>query len=206
MNIELYNRILLSSIELQGELKKNGKGFKHKYFRTEDIIPAVLEKCLKHKIGYLPQFEEKIAKLIVFQIDDKRAEPIVYTLPINIIPDTNTERNIQNIGKMQTYYIRYLLIQAFNICEVDEIEWIDPDKVEKKEKKLPNRTRPSENLSEDELNKIFNKILKKCEFSGASCYESNLWAYYDACLINEHDRLVLLSRLQDHFSEGGVNM
>lgn len=203
MNIELYNRILKSSIELQGELKKNGKGFKHQYFRTEDIVPAVLAKCLEYNFGYIPQFDEKEAKLIVFQTDDKRAEPIIYSLPINIIADPNAEKAIQTIGKLQTYYIRYLLIQAFNICEVDELELVNPDKVKQKKVHLA-RTHPKENLSPKELDDIFNKIRKNCESDNSACWEVEVWRYYDAFVLTDHDRDVLLDRFKQIF--GGVDM
>lgn len=203
MNIELYKRILKCSIELQGELKKHGKGFKHEYFRTEDIVPQVLVKCVENDFGYLPSFTEKEAALTFFQTDDKRADPITYRLPINIIADANPEKAIQTIGKLQTYYIRYLLIQAFNICEVDEIELVDPDKP-KNVKKYPTRTPVTENLPSEKLDEIFNRICYKCKQDDSICYEIEVGRYFDEQVITLHDRDVLLERLKNRV--GGENM
>lgn len=185
------------SLELQKELKKNGKGFKHRYYRTEDIEPKILQKCKENNVGYKPWWEDGEYILYVFQTD-KVAEPLKYNLPFAIKEDSTPEKTIQLIGKAQTYYKRYLLIQAFCLCEDDEIEHIDPDKP----KKFPKRKPQKGNLSKAELLKLYENIKKQCEFNN-SCMESKIWACFDSKVINEHDREILLEKAE-HW--GGVNM
>ena len=202
VNIILYKRILTISKKLQKELKKNGKGFKHQYFRTEDIVPNILDKCSEYDIGYMTHFTTEYAQLFVFQTDDDKAEIMTYQLPLVLKEDSTPEKTVQLIGKMQTYYTRYLLIQAFNICEVDEIELVNPDKPKNKFKAREPQT---ENLSKDELNKMFNKIRKQCPSDDFGCFERKVWACYDMKYINDHDRMVLFEMFKSQ-TNGGDNM
>lgn len=201
MNIILYKRILQISIELQHELKKNGKGFKHQYFRTEDIVPKVLAKCVEYDIGYKPHFTKEYMQLFIFQTDDPRAEVMTYQLPLLLKEDNSPEKTIQLIGKSQTYYIRYLLIQAFNICEVDEIELINPDKP-----KFKHREPQTQNLSKEELNNLYRKIRSQCNNNDYGCYENKVWACYDMKHINEHDRDLLFGMFNKFQTTGGEEM
>lgn len=201
MNITLYKRILMISKELQKELKKNGKGFKHRYFRTEDIVPCVLDKCMEYNIGYKPHFTNEYAQLFVFQTDDPKAEMMTYQLPLLLKEDSNPEKTIQLIGKTQTYYIRYLLIQAFNICEVDEIELINPDKP-----KFKKREPQIENLSKDKFNELYNKLKHQCSNEDSYCFERKVWACYDNKHINDHDRELMFEMFKKSQTSGGENM
>lgn len=205
--MDLSDMILEISIELQGELKKKGNGFKHKYFRTEDIIPKVLLKCKQYGIRFQTDFTNEYAKMKLWRRDDP-TDTITYRLPILTTGDSNPEKCIQLVGKMQTYYKRYLFIQAFNICEVDELELIDPSAIEKPEKPVHkiNRNRVATPKTKPELDDLYIKIRNNCE-KFDKCISSQIYAYYDENLITEHDCNILLDMYKAEYGpKGGVIM
>ena len=198
-----YDKIQKISIELQGQLQKEGKGFKHKYFTTEDIIPPILTHCEAEGIGFKTVYQADMVKLDIFD-KKNRDDHEVYTLPIFWGTDNNsTEKNIQNVGKLQTYYKRYLLIQAFNICESDEIELFNP---EQNKKKVPKRSeRIPTTKTKIELSKLYLDIQEQCKGKDPTCIESKIWAYHDARLITDGDRDKLLQMYITNY-KGGANM
>ena len=194
MDAELEKRILKISLELQKELKKKGKGFKHTYFRTEDILPAVVEKCLKYDITFKITFEDGYGIIVISRTDRENSEKSVQKLPLTVSSESNPEKSIQLVGKMHTYYRRYLLILAFNVCEVDEIELINPDKPTKK------YVKPSF-VTNDELKELYDKLIKQCH-GNYDCFESKVETCFDNGYVTEDGK----KWLYDNFKSGGVNM
>ena len=195
--MDLSDKMLEISIELGGELEKKGKGYKHRYFRTEDIIPKVLIKCKEWGIRFHTQFTHEYAK-IKFWDKDNKDDTLTYQLPIIIRGDDGAEKSIQLIGKMQTYYKRYLFIQAFNICEVDELELVEPKPRQvKKQERIPVMK------TKRELEELYTKIVTNCK-EYDKCVSSQIWAYYDEKIITEEDTHKLLDMYKEDYGEEAI--
>lgn len=108
-------------------INKSGfNNFQHfKYIELHDIIPCIREVCDTYGISThftirrTPQGNEAI--LTVKDIDENQARE--HTLPLcEIIEESNPGKYMQELGRIQTYSMRYLFIQAFEIAVPDEID------------------------------------------------------------------------------------
>jgi hypothetical protein len=100
----------------------------YKYFELQDIVPVALPIFLK--VGLLPvtTFENDVATMTVFNVDDP-ADYINFTSPMREIEPIISAKTggevtnaIQRLGSVETYQRRYLYMIALDIVESDSIE------------------------------------------------------------------------------------
>lgn len=145
MNNKSLNESIISiRVELQNaKLKKSGKnkyaGFD--YFELADFLPKLNELMLKEKVNDRFYIKDDYATLEL----QKGAEINVYTMPfvlfetpVNLKQNPNTGevrevksmQDIQYLGALNTYYKRYLYLNAFGITDSDVINGMDNDDLE----------------------------------------------------------------------------
>lgn len=136
----LNESIIKIRVDLQNtNLKKSGKnkfaGFS--YFELADFLPALNK--LMYEEGINDRFYIKDNEAILELI--KGEEINTYTIPF-IMFDTPLNKNgqpsmqdIQYLGALNTYYKRYLYLNAFGITDGDIIDGMDNGNLVKKEEK-----------------------------------------------------------------------
>jgi len=127
------------------DIKESGRNNyqKFSYLETKDIFPIIRTICDKFKLK--TQFskdiwyEQPVMKLTISDQEDNSKEEFIVS-----IPEINTNdpgKYMQDVGRVQTYAMRYLYIQAFEIAVPDEIDNKDQTKMGKKVmKKKPMKT------------------------------------------------------------------
>ena len=133
----LNESIIEIRVELQNaKLKKSGKnsfaGFD--YFELGDFLPKLNELMLKEGINDNYTIENNEAKLILIKGEEKQE----YKMPF-IIFDTPLSKNgkpsmqdIQYLGALNTYYKRYLYINAFGITDGEIINSMNNNELTEK--------------------------------------------------------------------------
>lgn len=118
------------------------------YFETKDIFPVVRKVCkqfnLKTKFNW--DTENHVMTLVVTDRDDNTHE--TYNLPVAVPNDAKAGNYMQSIGSIQTYAMRYLYIQCFEITVPDEIDSKDnrqkPVKPQKPKKEVKKELKKEE--------------------------------------------------------------
>ena len=108
-----------------GKLSKGGYNNyqKFKYIEAEDLFPIVREVCRKFKLR--TKFDwaydrSMLGLTITDQEDDSRTR---FVIPLaEVDPTKDPGKYMQDIGRIQTYAMRYLYIQAFELAIPDEID------------------------------------------------------------------------------------
>lgn len=136
----LNDSIIKIRVDLQNaKLKKSGKnryaGFE--YFELADFLPKLNELMKDENINdrFSIENDEAILEL-------KKGEEVqTYKMPF-IMFDTPTNKNgqpsmqdIQYLGALNTYYKRYLYLNAFGITDGEVIDSLDNEELTKSEKK-----------------------------------------------------------------------
>lgn len=119
----VFERLQMVRVELQQvEMKKSGKNTfsKYDYFELADFLPQVNELCNKHRITPVVIFNEKEAKLTVYNQDDKD-DYIEFTSPF-LVCELKGSNRLQALGSAHSYLRRYLYLTAFEIIESDGID------------------------------------------------------------------------------------
>lgn len=115
------------------DIKESGRNNyqKYSYFETKDIFPIIREICKKFKLktqfNKEMWYEQPVMKLTITDQEDESKEEFVVS-----IPEINTNdpgKYMQDVGRVQTYAMRYLYIQAFEIAVPDEIDNKDQTKM-----------------------------------------------------------------------------
>jgi len=107
-------------------IKKTGenKFANYNYFELGDILPVLMPALVEENLFMKTQFSatEQIAKLIIFDIDDpeERIEFETFVASCSL----KGAHDVQNLGAVQTYIRRYLLMTAFDIAEIDFVNSI----------------------------------------------------------------------------------
>ena len=142
----LNESIINIRVKLQNAgLKKSGKnksaGFE--YFELSDFLPKLNELMLEENINDNFKIEDGIAKLILI----KGTEVQEYTIPFVLfdtpcfkrensdtgeIYEVKSMQDIQYLGALNTYYKRYLYLNAFGITDGDVINSMDNSQLENK--------------------------------------------------------------------------
>jgi len=107
----------------QGTITKSGKNNyqKFKYFELTDILPVVRKACKELKLVTKFDMDDTTAVLMIGDIESK--QKAYYPASIKEFNyDGNVGKYCQGVGAMQTYFMRYLYIRAFEIAVPDEIE------------------------------------------------------------------------------------
>lgn len=140
----LNQSIINIRVKLQNaKLKKSGKnkfaGFD--YFELADFLPKLNELMQEEGINDLFTIEDEKATLTLIKEEEgKGVQTQVYSIPfilfetpVNLKQDTKTGeireiksmQDIQYLGALNTYYKRYLYLNAFGITDGDVIDAMD---------------------------------------------------------------------------------
>ena len=187
-NKKLNESIIEIRVKLQNaKLKKSGKnkfaGFD--YFELADFLPKLNELMLEEKVNDRFYIKDNLATLEL-QKDD---EINTYTMPFvmfdtpltfkkdkngNFIKDKNGEylqvpsmQDIQYLGALNTYYKRYLYLNAFGITDGEVIDSMNNEELE------TDRTNYRQKLIDycNENNIDMNKIAKEYKLNSKSKQE-----------------------------------
>ena len=149
-NKKLNESIISIRVKLQNaKLKKSGKnkfaGFD--YFELADFLPKLNELMLEEGINDLFTIKEDSARLILIKGEEKQEYEIPFErfeTPLtykkdkngNFIKDKNGEyiqvpsmQDIQYLGALNTYYKRYLYLNAFGITDGEVIDSMDNEEL-----------------------------------------------------------------------------
>lgn len=175
MNIKIMKKINDGrSYFQQQDIKKSGKNkYQHfNYFELQDIIPIKNEICTKFKIAdyFIFDIEKQNARLEIYDLEqDDQQEPITFQILIPEPQEMNSTKRMQEIGALQTYSHRYLLLQFLDVTECDRIDATNTSKitsdnktnkkVQKSKMKKVNKT----TSSSDEQNQALIGFDKKTE-------------------------------------------
>lgn len=143
---KLNESIIDIRVELQKKnLKKSGKnkfaGFD--YFELSDFLPTLNELMQKEKVNDMFTIQDNVAKLILIKGEERQEYTmpfVIFDTPINTkkdketgeIKDVKSMQDIQYLGALNTYYKRYLYLNAFGITDGDVIDSMDNDNLETK--------------------------------------------------------------------------
>jgi hypothetical protein len=146
---------------------------KYDYLETRDIFPLVRKVCedFKMKTNIKPDFELNCFVLTITDKEDNSSEQ--FFVPYAQITAGDAGKFMQDFGKCQTYAMRYLYIQAFEIAVPDEIDNKDQKKQVPKQKKQPTpkknvspvkpviEKKQSDEVTAESINDIINEAYKK---------------------------------------------
>lgn len=143
---KLNESIIDIRVELQKKnLKKTGKnkfaGFD--YFELADFLPTLNELMQKEKVNDMFTIQDNVAKLILIKGEERQEYTmpfVIFDTPINTkkdketgeIKDVKSMQDIQYLGALNTYYKRYLYLNAFGITDGDVIDSMDNDNLKAK--------------------------------------------------------------------------
>lgn len=142
----LNESIIAIRVKLQSStIKKSGKnkyaGFE--YFELADFLPKLNELMLEEQINDVFTIENEEAKLILRKGEESQEYKIPFVMfdtPLvfkkdknnNFVKDKNNEyiqipsmQDIQYLGALNTYYKRYLYLNAFGITDGEIIDSMD---------------------------------------------------------------------------------
>lgn len=131
MNQKTLNEAIASiRVKLQkADLRKTGKnkfaGFE--YFELADFLPTLNELMEKEGVNDLFTIEENKAILTLIKGEEKQSYMIPFIMfetPLNI-KGAKSMQDIQYLGALNTYYKRYLYLNAFGITDGDVIDALD---------------------------------------------------------------------------------
>ena len=121
--MNVYEKLQKCRVELQNtELKKSGnnKFAGYKYFELGDFLPTINRLCMENKLLTVTTFTNELATLEVINAEAPE-EKVIFTSPQG---QTQLKgcHEIQNIGAVETYQRRYLMMLAFEIVESDVLD------------------------------------------------------------------------------------
>ena len=118
----------------QQDIKKSGKNkYQHfNYFELQDIIPIKNEICTKFKIAdyFIFDIEKQNARLEIYDLEqDDHQESVTFQILVPEPQEMNSTKRMQEIGALQTYSHRYLLLQFLDVTECDRIDATNTAKI-----------------------------------------------------------------------------
>lgn len=132
----LNESIIKIRVKLQNsKIKKSGKnkfaGFE--YYELGDFLPKLNELMLEENINDLFTIENDEVKLILMKGEEKQE----YKMPFRIFETPLTKdgkqsmQDIQYLGALNTYYKRYLYLNAFGITDGEVIDSMNSEEIKK---------------------------------------------------------------------------
>ncbi len=132
--LNLNESIIKIRVKLQNsKIKKSGKnkfaGFE--YYELGDFLPKLNELMLEENINDLFTIENDEAKLILIKGEEKQE----YKIPFRIFETPLTKdgkqsmQDIQYLGALNTYYKRYLYLNAFGITDGEVINLMNLEEI-----------------------------------------------------------------------------
>lgn len=133
-DVRLNESIIRIRVELQkANLKKSGKnkfaGFE--YFELSDFLPRLNELMLEEGVNDRFIISENLAILELIKGDEVQ----IYQMPFQMFPvplnksGQPSMQEIQYLGALNTYYKRYLYLNAFGITDGEVIDSMNNDDV-----------------------------------------------------------------------------
>ena len=138
--MSLNESIISIRVKLQNsKLNKSGlnkfAGFD--YFELSDFLPRLNELMLEEKVNDLFTIENDKATLTLIKGEERQTYSIpfiVFDTPINS-KGQKSMQDIQYLGALNTYYKRYLYLNAFGITDGDVIDALENNSKMTKEQK-----------------------------------------------------------------------
>jgi hypothetical protein len=143
----LNESIINIRVKLQNaKLKKSGKnkfaGFD--YFELADFLPKLNELMLEEKVNDRFYIKDDYATLELQkgeEINTYTMPFVLFETPVNVkqnqttgeIREVKSMQDIQYLGALNTYYKRYLYLNAFGITDGDVIDSMDNNEMDKKD-------------------------------------------------------------------------
>ena len=93
---------------------------KYNYLELHDILPVVRNVCTKYRLRTRFQWTDISVTLRITDREDGSSE--YFTIPIPSFNIEDPDKYMKAVGKVQTYAMRYLYIQAFEIAVPDKID------------------------------------------------------------------------------------
>ena len=159
----LNESIIKIRVELQNsKIKKSGKnshaGFE--YYELADFLPKLNELMLKENVNDNYTIENGEAILTLVKEDEKQS----YKMPFTMfeVPMTKSGspmmQEIQYLGALNTYYKRYLYLNAFGITDGEVIDSLDNNQIVKKDKMVSEpQLKLLARLNEEQVAKVLEK-------------------------------------------------
>ena len=134
--LNLNESIIKIRVKLQNsKIKKSGKnkfaGFE--YYELGDFLPKLNELMLEENINDLFTIEKDEVKLVLMKGEEKQE----YKMPFRIFETPLTKdgkqsmQDIQYLGALNTYYKRYLYLNAFGITDGEVIDSMNSEEIKK---------------------------------------------------------------------------
>ena len=152
---EVANREVDTKIEqgkhyfLKGITKSGHNNYQNfQYLELYDILPIVRQLCKDLNLRTRVEYSQTEAVLVI--TDNESMSSAYFTCDTPLITDTDPNKYMQNRGKVRTYAMRYLYIQAFEIAVPDEID--KNSKPEKTNIKKTSKQKPQQNVDTTKKN------------------------------------------------------
>lgn len=124
---EMQNRKVDVKIEqgkhyfLEGVTKSGKNNYQnYSYLELYDILPIVRKICKNLHMKTRVDYKDNTATLVITDCEDNSSA--YFTCPLAPVQDEDPGRYMQNVGRIRTYAMRYLYIQAFEIAVPDQID------------------------------------------------------------------------------------
>ena len=172
-------RVKLQNTKIKKSGRNNFAGFD--YYELSDFLPKLNELMLEEGINDVFTIEDEYAKLILIKGEEKQEYKIPFVLfetPYNYRKNKDTGeiekiksmQDIQYLGALNTYYKRYLYLNAFGITDGEIIDSMDNEElVEEKEETKKVKSKATEKqielikelYSEEEIEKALDLVKKE---------------------------------------------
>ena len=169
------------------------------YFELADFLPTLNELMKIEKINDVFTIFGNEASLILIKGEEKQVYKmpfVIFDTPVNIKKDDKTGevrevksmQDIQYLGALNTYYKRYLYLNAFGITDGDVIDSMDNNdlKAKKKEEKPDTNYRELIYKYCEEHNIDTNEIAQTYKLNAKSTNKDFEQAYFDLTLFKEN--------------------
>lgn len=174
-DLSLNESIIKIRVDLQNlKIKKSGKnkfaGFD--YYELSDFLPKLNELMLQYGVNDKFTIEEEKATLTLI----KGNETQTYSMPFKIFDtpinkkynkdldeyiEVKSMQDIQYLGALNTYYKRYLYLNAFGITDGEIIDGMNNDDLDKKTTKRTTKSAKVEEKKETDFRTLLMNELKK---------------------------------------------
>lgn len=191
----LNESIIKIRVDLQNsKIKKSGKNkfANFDYFELSDFLPRLNELMLQEGINDNFKITNDMATLILIKGEEKQEYTIpfvIFDTPLtykkdksgNYLKDKNGEyiqvpsmQDIQYLGALNTYYKRYLYLNAFGVTDGEIIDSMDNNELKKVSKELNYRNELIKYCKENNID--MNEVAKNYELVGKKLSNDD---YYD---------------------------
>lgn len=122
--MNLNESIINIRVKLQElNLRKSGRNSfaKFDYFELSDFLPSLNKLMLEEKVNDIFTIRDNLATLTLIKESEKQE----YSMPFQMFSTPPKMQEIQYLGALNTYYKRYLYLNAFGITDGDVVDALD---------------------------------------------------------------------------------